>query len=104
MDLLQRVKQKINSLHTCDSAYILAHAAWSACDHRQIPGPSAMEVSSVLDENNKKLVFQLQQITLFRDYDNSEQAEMLRWLHNVGYSKYVAKRAKTTMKKLIDWV
>lgn len=104
MELLKKVKQKIASLHTCESAYLLAHAAWSACDHRQLPGPSAMEISSGLDDSNKKLVFQLQHITLFPDYSNSDQAEMLRWLHNSGYSKYVAKRAKTTMKKLIDWV
>lgn len=82
MILLEQVKKKIAALHTCPAAYILAHAAWSACDHRDVPGPSALTISSRLDSNNINLLSQLQQITTREDYSNSDQAEMLRWLHS----------------------
>lgn len=103
MEVLELAKERINALHTCDSAYIIAHAAWSACDHRMQPGPCAMEISSKLDERHTRLVFQLQQITVQPDFDNSDQAEMLRWLHKKGYTKYLCKQLKTTKAKLIDW-
>lgn len=103
MVLLDKVKKKIDYLHTCSAAYILAHAAWSACDHRLLPGPSALEISCSLDQDNYDLVVQLQRLSVCTDYDNSAQAEMLRWLHSAGYSKYVAKKVKSTMKKLVDW-
>lgn len=103
MQVLEQVKGRINTLQTCDAAYILAHAAWSACDHRMPPGPCAMEVSSKLDSNNRELVFQLQQITNQPDFSNSDQAEMLRWLHSAGYTRYLCKQLKTKKNKLIDW-
>lgn len=103
MEILEQAKQQISYLHTCDSAYILAHAAWSACDHRMYPGPCAMEIGSSLDGTRKQLVFQLQQITNQPDFSNSDQAEMLRLLHARGYTKYLCKQFKTTAKKLIDW-
>lgn len=104
MKLLEDVKNKIIYLHTCSAAYILAHAAWSACDHRELPGPSALRVSVALDSSNKELVYQLQQITSCHDYSNDDQAEMLKWLDSNDYSNYVAKQVKTTRKKLADWV
>lgn len=103
MDLLEKVKFKIAELNTCSAAYILAHAAWSACDHRELPGPSVLEVSHRLDKGNIDLVSQLQNITRCTDYSNTDQAEMLRWLHSSGYSKHVAKQVKKTMKTLVDW-
>ena len=105
MQLLEAVKKKITYLHTCRGAYILAHAAWSACDHRYLPGPSALEISANLDLGNIELVHMLQQITGMADYSNPDQAEMLRWIHEqpFGYSNYIAKQLKTTKKKLIDW-
>ena len=103
MKLLEIMKEKILYLGGCSAAYIVAHAAWSACDHRSLPGPSVLEVSASLDEGNKELLTQLNQITLFTDYSNSDQAEMLRWLHKAGYSSYVAKQVKMAKNKLIDW-
>lgn len=103
MEILEQAKQKINYLHTCDAAYILAHAAWSACDHRMYPGPSIFEVSCDLDASNKQIIFGLMQIAQQPDFSNSDQAEMLRWLHDRGYTKYLCKQFKTTAKKLIDW-
>lgn len=103
MEILDQVRNKIMYLHTCNAAYILAHAAWSACDHRELPGPSVISVSASLDSSNVELVYRLQQITTHMDYSNDDQAKMLRWLHDNGYSRYVAKQVKTTMKKLIDW-
>jgi len=104
MELLDDIKQKINYLGTCTAAYILAHAAWSACDHRELPAPSALKISVSLDSSNVEMVAQLQQITTCHDYSNSDQAEMLRWLDSNGYSGYVAKQVKITKKKLVDWV
>lgn len=103
MDLLDKVKQKIDSLYSCDAAYILAHAAWSACDHRKPPGPSALEVSAKLDSSNTEIVQQLYDITAHYDYSNADQTEMLRWLHQRDFSGYIAKQLKTTKKKLVDW-
>jgi hypothetical protein len=104
MKLLEEVKEKITYLHTCSAAYILAHAAWSACDHRSLPGPSTLEVSAQLDDDNIKLIGDLQRITRKTDYSNTDQAEMLRWLDSNCYSSYVAKQVKITKKKLVDWV
>ncbi len=104
MKLLDTVKRKISLLGGCSAAYILAHAAWSACDHRKLPGPSTLEISVVLDEGNTRLFFHLNQITGFPDYSNDDQAEMLRWLDEAGYSRYVAKQVKMPKKKLVDWV
>ncbi len=104
MELLERVKAKINKLGRCSAAYILAHAAWSSCDHRELPGPSLLRVSVALDPSNTELFFQLNQITTYSDYSNDDQAEMLRWLDKSGYSGYVSKQVKVTKKKLIDWV
>jgi len=103
MKLLDIVKTKIVKLHTCSAAYLLAHAAWSACDHRELPGPSALEMSATLDAGNLELVNYLQRITTMDDYSNPDQAEMLRWLDQAGYTSYVAKQLKTTRKKLVDW-
>ena len=103
MNVLEEVKKKIAYLTTCSSAYLLAHAAWSACDHRCLPGPSVLDISADLDSECQKYIFNLQQITSFPDYSNSDQAEMLRWLHKNGYSSYVAKKVKTTKNKLVDW-
>lgn len=104
MKILDVVKERILSLNTCSAAYLLAHAAWSACDHRKLPGPSALEISVVLDEKNTRLFFHLCQISGFHDYSNDDQAAMLHWLHEAGYSKYVAKQVKMPKKKLVDWV
>lgn len=103
MDILEQAKQKIVYLHTCDSAYIIAHAAWSACDHRMYPGPCAMDISSGLDSENREIVFGLQNITNQPDFSNSDQEAMLHWLHARGYSKWLAKKFKTHAKKLIWW-
>lgn len=104
MDILERTKTKIASLSGCSAAYLLAHAAWSACDHRELPGPSFLELSSTLDGSNKELAWQLMNISVLGDYSNRDQAEMLYWLHDRGYSSYVAKQLKTTKKKLVDWI
>jgi len=104
MDLLEEVKGKIADLHTCDAAYILAHAAWSACDFRMLPGPCVFEVSVSLDAGNAVLISRLQRLSLENDFHNGDQALMLRWLHDNGYSAYVAKQVKMTKKKLVDWV
>jgi len=103
MMLLEIVKKRIDYLDSCTAAFILAHAAWSACDHREQPGPSALHISYSLDSSNIELVTQLQKITCCDDYSNSDQVEMLKWLHSSGYSKYIARRLKTTIKKLVDW-
>lgn len=103
MQLLNEVKAKIQYLHTCTAAYLLAHAAWSACDHRKLPGPSTLQISAALDHSNKHLIAELQRITDQPDYSNRDQAEMLCWLHDNGYSGYVAKQLKTTKNKLVDW-
>ena len=99
MQILESVKRQLTRLHTCSSAYVLAHAAWSACDHRALPGPSLLEISSQLDESNKRLVNHLMHISSSVDYRNDDQAEMLRWLDKSGYSAYVAKQVKMTKKK-----
>jgi hypothetical protein len=104
MQLLDEVKNKILYLDTCTAAYLLAHAAWSACDHRKLPGPSTLQISAALDRSNKHLVTELQRITGHPDYSNRDQSEMLRWLNDKGYTSYVAKQLKTTKKKLVDWV
>lgn len=103
MKLLNVVKDRISSLGGCSGAYLLAHAAWSACDHRKLPGPSSLEISVVLDEKNTRLFFHLCKISGFHDYSNDDQAEMLRWLHEKGYSSYVAKQVKMYKNKLVDW-
>lgn len=103
MNILEQVKQKITSLYGCDSSYILAHAAWSACDHRNFNGPSALAVSTGLDSGNKGLVNRLYDITSHYDYSNVDQAEMLKWLHENEFSGYIAKQLKTTKKNLVDW-
>lgn len=104
MQVLDNAKAKISQLSGCHAAYLLAHAAWSACDHRELPGPSCLETSSTLDASNKELLFSLQQISCLPDYSNSDQAAMLRWLHEQGYSSYIAKKVKTTKAKLVDWL
>ena len=103
MNLLEQVKGKITELHTCDAAYILAHAAWSACDFRMLPGPCVFKVSVALDGGNAELISKLQRLSLEVDFHNGDQAEMLRWLHTNGYSAYVAKKVKMTKKNLVDW-
>lgn len=103
MKLLETIKQRISSLSGCEAAYILAHASWSACDHRKFSGPSALQTSSALDSSNQELVWMLYAITSQADYSNNAQAAMLRWLNERGYTSYVAKQLKTTKKKLVDW-
>jgi len=103
MHLLEEVKAKIIYLSSCTAAYLLAHAAWSACDHRKLPGPSVLQLSAALDHSNKELINQLQRITDQPDYSNRDQAEMLRWLNDHGYTAYIAKQLKTTKNKLVDW-
>jgi hypothetical protein len=104
MKLLEEVKNKISYLEHCSSAYILAHAAWSACDHRLINGPSILECTGKLDTSNRILINELQQITSYDDYSNADQASMLAWLHENQYSSYIAKKVKMTHKKLVDWI
>lgn len=104
MEILEIAKKRLNFLDTCSAAYLLAHAVWSACDHRKIPGPSTLEISVVLDKSNTELFFKLNEITTFSDYSNDDQAEMLRWLDEAGYSSYVAKTVKIPKKKLVDWI
>ena len=103
MDLLEEVKNKIADLHTCDAAYILAHAAWSACDFRMLPGPCVFEVSVSLDAGNAELVSRLQRLSLENDFHNGDQALMLRWLLLCACREYEGKRVKMTKKKLVDW-
>lgn len=103
MKLLEEVKQKLIYLNDCSAAFVVAHAAWSACDHRELPGPSALSISATLDNDNIHLIGQLQQITTNIDYSNDDQAEMLRWLNNKGYSRYIAKQVKVKLSKLVDW-
>lgn len=103
MKLLEQVKEQLLALHSCDSAFILAHAAWSACDGRKLSGPSCLEISAGLDDTNKTLVAKLNGITMQTDYSNSDQSEMLRWLHAQRYSRYIAKTLKMAKTKLVDW-
>ncbi len=100
MEILELVKERITYLSHCSGAYRMAHAAWSACDHRDLPGPSVLEISVGLDEGNKELYFKLCKIITYPDYSNDDQAEMLRWLDEAGYSKYVAKQVKMTQKQV----
>jgi len=100
MQILEAVKQKLNYLNDSPAAYLLAHAAWSACDHRELPGPSALRVSAVMDSGNIDLVNQLQRITTCPDYSNDDQFEMLGWLHSKGYSNHIAKQVKVKLNNL----
>lgn len=104
MELLDEMQKKIEWLGHCDGAYIMAHATWAACDHREVCGPGALTLSHKLDPGNKERVDALNRITLQNDYNNCDQADMLKWLHDKGFSGYVAKQIKWTKKRLVDWV
>lgn len=103
MEILEQLKTKIDYLGHSDAGEILAHAAWAACDHRGIPGPSILRASTVLDARNNELLRDLHMITAMPDYSNADQAQMLRWLHEREFSGYVAKQVKRAKNKLVDW-
>lgn len=104
MNLLDRIEKKIESLGRSGGAYVMAHATWSACDHRKVCGPSSLEISVALDPSNKELVDQLNRITQESDYCNEHQAAMLNWLHEHKFSEYVAQKVKIEPKLLVDWI
>jgi len=82
MEIINKIIGQISKHRYSSSSGILAHSLYSACHHGNFPGPNLLNVSSTLDQENKKLFFDLANISTHNDFSNDAQSEGLKYIRD----------------------
>ncbi|MBA6417049.1 hypothetical protein H4J50_13580 [Colwellia sp. 6M3] len=93
MNSLESIKSKVIEHPYTSSSKVLIQAAASACSEDY--GVNLCQASYKLDRDNKRLLWELMNITLQPDFSNKAQYEMLVWLEKEGFLECATKYKKS---------